>query len=428
MQFSQRQLFLIIGGVFAVGLIVFFIFSSRQTGPRKGLDDLQSEKTSKIVVWGVDDPKAFATIKKNFEALRKDVGVTYVQLDESVIQDQLVNSLALNQGPDVVMIKNRMLSRQKSFLMPAPATKMSAAAVERLFPTVVGQDFIDGARQVYALPLSVDTLALIYNRDFFDQARIIKPPETWTELADIVPQLVQKGQGGQINRAAIGLGGSAKSVTNVGDIMPLLFLQSGMNISKADLGKEGGGVQVFNFYTQFSNPRSLAYTWSDIQPNDLQSFTNRGSAMVVAYKRQLASMINQNPFLSYKVAPMLQLRETRVDYADYWGLAVPKNSKQSALAWDFIVYAATVSQNAKSYMDATKYPPALLSLLQSNYDNPEYGVFAKQALTARSWTVSDDKQSRMIFSDMVSTYITGQVDQKTALGRAETLLSQLVPR
>ena len=421
MQLSNRQVFLIIIVVATVGLTIFFIFSSLKTDSRGGLDDLQGKKNIKIVVWGVDPPSAFSAIERSYEAAKKDVSITYVQLDESTIQSQLVNSLALDQGPDVIMIKNRTLARQRNFLLPAPPAKVSVSAVGRLFPTVVEQDFVDGGRQVYALPLSLDTLALFYNKSFFDQARLGSPPRTWTELIDIIPQLVQKGQGGQINRAAVGLGGSIKSVTNAGDIVPLLFLQYGLDLSRGDLDKDNTGVKVFDFYTQFSNPRSLAYTWSDIQPNDLQSFANRGSAMVIAYKRQLSQVINQNTFLEYGTASMPQIGENRVDYASYWGLAVPKSSKQSALAWDFVIYATTNTQSAQAYMTATKYPPALRSLIQSNLESPEYGVFAKQALTARSWKSIDDKQTRTIFSDMISSYLTGQADRDTALGRAQSI-------
>jgi ABC-type glycerol-3-phosphate transport system substrate-binding protein len=428
MQFSNRQLFLIIAIVVGVGLTVFFVYSSLKTDEPGGFDNLQSQKRIRLVVWGIDDPKAFATIKKNFETTHKEVGITYVQLGENVIQDRLVSALALNQGPDVVMIKNRTLGRQKSFLSPAPAGKISLTGLGQRFPTVVGQDFVDAARKIYALPLSIDTLALVYNKDFFDQARIISPPGTWTELSEIVPQLVQKGSGGQIKRAAIALGGSNKSMTNAGDILPLLFMQNNLSLFRPEWSTNGLGRKVFDFYTQFSNPRSLAYTWNDIQPNDLQSFANLKSAMVLAYKRQIASITNQNAFLKYSIAPMPQLGTTRVDYADYWGLAVTRNSKQASLAWDFIVYATTVSQNAMSYSQATKQPPALLSLLQSSFDSPELGVFAEQAITARSWPSADDGQTRVIFSDMVSSYLTGQADADTALGRAQTLVSGLVTK
>ncbi|MEK7187639.1 MAG: extracellular solute-binding protein [Patescibacteria group bacterium] len=425
MQLSQRQILFIGIVVVAIGATVFFIFSSLKSGSSGGIDDLQTQKSKKLSVWGIDDPRAFATIKKNFEGINKTVVVNYSQIDESIIQDQLVNALALNQGPDVVMIKNRTLAAKKSLFLPAPAAKMSFSKLQSLFPTVVEQDFTDKTRQVYALPLSIDTLALVYNKDFFDQARIITPPKTWSDLIDIIPNLVEKGDGGRIERAAIGLGGSTKSVTNAGDILALLYMQNGVNLSLGKLERSTVGRRVFDFYLQFSNPRSLSYTWSDLQLNDIDSLATLRSAMALMYARQLENLKVQSPYLHYGIAAMPQFGSA-VDYADYWGLAVTRDSKNAAIAWDFVTYATTVSENALSYMKATKQPPALRNLLQSNYDSPEFGVFAKQALTARSWAVLNDDESRIIFSDMISSYLTGQMDQDAALGRAENLLSRII--
>ncbi len=425
MQFSKRQIFLVISLIAGIGITIFLLYSSIKTEDTGPGSINAAKRTNKLVVWGVDDSSAFATIKKNFEATYKDASVNYVQLDEAVIQSQLVQALANNQGPDVIMIKNRTLARQKNFLAPAPATKMSLSRFRGLFPTVAEQDFTDSGRQIYALPLSIDTLALIYNKDFFDQARIIQPPATWTELADIVPQLVKPGKGGQFDRSAVALGGSNKSMTNAGDVLTLLFMQSGARLASGELGVDGPGRKALNFYLQFSNPRSLAYTWNDLQSNDLQSFANLRAAMVIAYKRQIPFITNQNSFVNYGIASVPQLSTDRVDYANSWGLAVTRNSRFSARAWDFVVYATTVQQNAQAYSQATKLPPALRELLATNYNDPELGVFAQQALTARSWNSPDEKQTRDIFSGMVDSYLTGQMDQESALGRAQNILSQI---
>lgn len=425
MQLSQRQVFLILVVIVVVGVTGFFIYSSLKT-EQPGLQEIEGKRDVRLSVWGVDPPSSFATIKKNFEALNKDVAVSYSQIPASLIQDRLVQALANGQAPDVVMIKNRTLPRQQNFLTPAPNTKIGITTFRNLFPTVAEQDFVIGGKQIYALPLSIDTLALIYNKDLFDQAQVVQPPTTWTGLAELVPKFVKIGEGGRFERSAVALGGSEKTVTNVGDILPLLFMQSGVDLSKGSLETDGRGLQAFNFYLQFSNPRSLAYTWDDLQQKDLASLANLKTAMVLAYKRQLATVTAQNDFLHYGIAPAPQLGKDRVDYADYWGLAVTRTSRNANRAWDLVIYATTVPQNAQSYIQATKYPPALRSLISSTINDPELGVFAGQALTARSWALSDDVQSRELFSSMVSSYLSGQVDQGDALRRTQTLLSSLV--
>jgi len=49
------------------------------------------------------------------------------------------------------------------------------------FPEVIYRDNVKD-NQIYGLPLSLETMALFYNKEILDNANIPLPPQTWIEL------------------------------------------------------------------------------------------------------------------------------------------------------------------------------------------------------------------------------------------------------
>ena len=71
-----------------------------------------------------------------------------------------------------------------------------------------------------------------------------------------------------------------------------------------------------------------------------------------------------------------------LNYADYWGLSF--STKAGNLIWlEFYSFATANPQTAEIYLQTSKKPPALLSLIQKYINDPELGVFSRQALTAK---------------------------------------------
>jgi len=71
--------------------------------------------------------------------------------------------------------------------------------------------------------------------------------------------------------------------------------------------------------------------------------------------------------------------------ADYWVETVSTKSKYIPEAWDFVQFATSVPDNAKMYLEQTKKPTALRTLINGQVDDNDIGVFASQLLTAVSW-------------------------------------------
>ncbi|HUZ92917.1 MAG TPA: extracellular solute-binding protein, partial [Candidatus Paceibacterota bacterium] len=302
------------------------------------------------------------------------------------------------------------------------------------FPQAAEEDLVSNG-QIYAMPLYMDTLALIYNRDLFDQAGIVSPPATWSDFQTDVAALRQVGANGQIARAAAAIGGTGKTVDHATDILELLMMQNGATMTSADLTtatfaqttQESGssGATAFNFYLQFANATSPYYTWNEGQTDSIDSFAAGQTAMIFDYQSALATIKNKAPFLNFAVAPMPQVApDNAVNFPSYEALAVSKQSKDQFHAWDFAIYAATNGESATMY--AGHRPPALRAAIAVNENNPDFGIFAKQALTARSWYEADDAQINDIMNGAIRDVLVGAANSNTALGQAEAQVSQLM--
>lgn len=414
MSLTRNQIIIIGAGVVVI-IVIVLIF----TGVIPGLQGpSQNNQQMKLTAWGIDDPKNFQVLVDGYNKLQPNVKITYTQVPEANYENALISALAAGTGPDVFMFHSSWTLRHNQIVYPAPSSQFSIVQLEQSFPRVVEQDFsLSGA--TLALPLYVDTMALLYNKDIFDAKSIAIPPSTWQDFQNLVPVLRTINQQNQIVKAAAAIGGSATSIDHAGDLVNNIIQQSGNpNIDSQGAVKfDDNAIKALNFYLQFSNPESATYTWND-SLSSLDSFSQGNTAIIFDYDAVIPGLKSKNPFLSVGVLPMPQLigASQPVNVANYWGFAVSKQSSQPAWAWDFIINTATNSQIADGYLQLSHRPPALRSLVNKYLNDAEFGVFARQALTARSWHSPGD--APQIFSDLIQSVLSGRLSLSQALGQA----------
>jgi len=326
------------------------------------------------------------------------------------------------------MFHSSWLPKHYDKVMPVPETFLPLSQFRQLFPTVVEQNFVLNGK-VYALPLYIDTLAFLYNKDIFDAKSIALMPKTWQEFQNLISQLRQINILNQIVKPAAALGGSEKNINSASDLLNLLMLQFGSQMidqyGKINFGNQG--LQALNFYLQFANPSSPYYTWNENLHYSLDSFSEGSTAIIFNYASQIPLIKAKNPYLSIGVTltPQPAGVSQPIDYANYWGLSVSNQSRNSNLAWNFIFSATTNSQVSEIYLQAVKKPPALRSLIEKYKNDPELGVFAKQALTARSWPQPDSNVVKQTFSNMIESVLSGRLNSEQALRQAENEINEL---
>jgi ABC-type glycerol-3-phosphate transport system substrate-binding protein len=416
---KNRLILIAVIVVAVLSLIVFFWFHFQQSA---GVAPVT------ITVWGTDKKDGFDALSAAYAALRPKVTVKYVQVGAENYDATLLNAFATGQGPDVFMIGNHDVVRKAYLLAPAPVA-LSGQATLGLFPAAVGQDMIVGG-SLYALPLYMDDLAMVYNRALLDQAGIPTPPSTWRELLDDIPRLRKLNAQGQLIQPAAVLGGTSATVPHAADLISLLMLQNGVTMNtpdgRASFSSDTHAEPAFRFYLDFANPSSAAYAWDQSQGDGVESFLQGKTAILFAYREDLASFRARSPFLNFTVAPMLQVsKDSAINYPSYQGLAVWKQSKVSVWAWDFIAFASTNPAASGAYLTATKRAPALRSLTLAATTNPDTGIFASQALTGKTWYIPDYAKMDASFDTAINSVTKGAQAPQDALSVAEDQINNI---
>lgn len=428
MNLSRNQI-IIIGAAVFVALIFILVFLGYLPGWRPPVNK-NGQKEITLSFWGVEDQNAVRELIDSYSAINPNARISYQQFDENNYERSLVNALASGKGPDIFMVHNSWLPKHWDKISPFPDTNLSLADLSDQFATVAEQDFVSNGR-IYALPLYIDTLAFIYNKNFFDAKGVAIVPKTWNDFQYLVPRLREISQDKKIIRAAAAIGGSQKSVNNAGDLLSLIMKQFGAAMfderaQRANFSRSGG-QEAFDFYLQFANPNSQYYAWNDNLRYSLDGFADETVGAIFNYSSVIPLIKEKNPFINLAVSEMLQLADAKqpVNYADYWGLSVSNQSRNPEIAGHFIQTVVQNPEIAEKYIQAVKRPPALRILIQKYLNDSYFGVFSRQALTARSWRRPDNAAVRRIFSDMIEAVLSGRISSTAAMDEAENKINNL---
>jgi len=432
-----------------------------------------ASKPVTLTVWAVvDDADVYNDAMNAFRSQHPNVSFDFRRLRLEEYEDQLVNALAEDRGPDIFLIHNdwtgeylpKITSMPKvtktayrtftTGLQKTPTWTLTSEPTISLkefkdqFADVVSTDILrsvnlgtsdkpDVEQRPMGVPVAVDTLALYYNKDFLNTAGIPTPPENWTQFADDVKKLTKLDTAGKLVQSAAGIG-TAYNVERGTDILTALMLQNG-----AEMGNENGplfqripsalqGVrdvppsyQATDFYTSFADPTKDTFTWNASQPNSLDAFVQGKVAFFFGYAYQYADIKARAPKLNLGLSKLPQIEGNPVkNQANYWYWVVSKKSKSQDLAWRFL-NTLTNADTAKKILDNSHEPAARKSLLTAQLEDERVGVFASQVLTATSWYQGrDPKTTEAALEGLINDVNTGARDTQHAVTFAASQISQ----
>lgn len=431
---TRKQILIIAGGVVAI-IIVLLIF---------GLINSPRSEPVHLKIWGVyDDSSVFQEIIADYEKVNKHITITYQKKSFDNYEEELIDAFASDTGPNIWLIHNTWLPKHKNKIigMPDEVSKdFSFNVFRETFVDTVEQDLTED-NKIYALPLYVDSLALFYNKDFFNSAGVSSPPETWDELINDLEKLIKRDQWGDIERAGVALG-TAENINRSTDILNLLMLQNGTKMVSDDkksaifdksvyLDGESyySGKNAFQFYIDFSNPSKTTYTWNRQMPYSVDAFIEGKTAMMFNYSHHIATIKQRAPYLNLGIAPMPQIEDRGFDinYSNYWAFTVSNKVKPNTAieAWKFILYL-TQRENAWKYLEKTNRPTARKDLVDLQEKDLELGVFAKQSLSARNWYQVDSNAIETIFAQVIKSVVLGSATESRAIETAVDKINLLM--
>jgi len=441
------------------------------------LVDQQTQNAMKpitLTYWRVyDGEDAFEEILSAYKVLHPFITINYRKLRYSEYESELINALAEDRGPDIFSIHNTWTKKYLSKITPMPASITMAYPVERgtikkeiipelrttkslslndiknNFVDVVYQDVViptlnqttqQYEQKVYGLPLSVDTLAMYYNKDLFNNAGIAEPPAYWNnEFQQNVKKMTKQDERGEIIQSGAALGGTG-NIERYSDILSVLMMQNG-SVMMDDSGqvmfnripatfkdqKYNPGLEALRFYTDFNNPAKEVYSWNKNLDSSLNMFTQGKLGIMFGYAYHLPTIKAQAPKLNFGITKLPQIEgNTPVNFANYWIETVSSKSKYANEAWDFIQFATKADQ-VKTYLAKAKKPTALRGLVNEQIDDLDIGVFTEQVLTAKSWYKGADSNAmEKIFADMIDTVILSQDKIENVINLAAQKVGQTV--
>ncbi|MEK7126633.1 MAG: extracellular solute-binding protein, partial [Patescibacteria group bacterium] len=319
----------------------------------------------------------------------------------------------------------------------------------------------DGLEQVYALPMTVDTLALYYNKAHYED-RIPtrgKPAKTWEGIKEDVALLTKTDNSFERFEVAGIAMGRGDNISRAVDTLYLLFLQFGAqfyndNFSEASFAAQQGGIaeypgmEALKLYSSFADLNEKHYSWNefivddDSSEKELDAFAKGKVSMIVGFSYTYDEILKQINALKekgidtidendIKIAYMPQLydpdvsTEKRVTYASYFAETVSRNSQHPEVAWDFLI-ELTKKENLEYYFDKLHKPTSRRDMIETQKQHPIYGVFASQIGFAESFPILDYYLYKDLFITVISNANLNGAIQGDLL-EAQNIITEMLP-
>jgi len=420
----------------------------------KGSGTIEKSSLSPVTLkyWQVFNEQGdFTDIIAAFKIQYPQVTVEVKKLRIEEYEDAIIRALAEGQGPDIISVQTSWLKEYSELLetMPKsvtiPATyyekekpikeletlKMPTGQdLRNLFVDTVYEDAILGS-EIYGLPLSVDTLALYYNRQMLNQAGITTPAKTWEELKEHVKLLTKQDSNGNIVQSGAALGG-ARNINRAMDILSVLMMQNGtqmtqnqkasFNIVPTNLNDKqvAPGRDALRFYTDFASPTKEVYSWHENMPESVSAFANQKTAYLFSYSYSMPVIRSLNPGLDFGVVKLPQISTSgkQINFANYWLECVTKGSKNKNEAWAFVQFM-TSKEQVSSFLKKSGKPTAMREYISEQRKEQDLQAFAEQLLTAKTWYKGGNADAaEEAFRIMIEQIVKGAKQPDEAINEA----------
>ncbi len=411
-----------------VGAILFSTYRSKSN----------SSTNINITIWGTLPAESFNSFtSKFFNEKGLKYTVNYIEKSNNSFDTELAEAIASGYGPDAIVLPDDRILRHSNKIFTIPYTSFPVLKFKNTF--IEEAELYLTKTGILALPLMVDPIIMYWNRDIFNNIGVTIPPKSWTEISALVPRITVKDQSQNIIRSTVALG-EFRNVSNAKDILSALIIQSGGNIVSA--GSEGTyksvlkdnfglpkspAVLALEFFTNFSNPAKVNYSWNRSLPKSIDVFTNGDLALYFGRASEYLIIKNRNPNLNFAVGLLPQIANVRTYHTlgNIYGLAIMKNSANPAGAYT-VLSILTSAEAYGFWADIFRIPSARRDILNFPSDNAVMTVFNQSAIIAKGWLDPNERETDLVFQEMVESYTTGRQNIDSAISTASDRLDNLL--
>jgi ABC-type glycerol-3-phosphate transport system substrate-binding protein len=415
-------------------LVFVFILTAGFGCKSPGKDVKEKLAPIELNYWRVfDDVDAFDDVIAAYSQLHPNITINYRKFRFEEYEQALLEALAEDRGPDIFTVSEGWIKEYESKIAPMPpeitlayqftkgTIKKEIAYELRTTPSPslreIKADFADTVYEdvvldgkVYGLPMSLETLIMLYNKDILNKSGIAQTPKTWKAFQEAVQKSTRFDTEGNIIQSGAALG-TAYNIDRNFDVISILMMQNGANMTDASgrttfsvntQDKYNPGIEALRFYLDFASPVKSVYSWNADMSHSFDAFLSGNLAFTFGYNYHIPSVKSRAPKLNLGIAPIPQINpDNPVNYANYWVEGVSKKSAYIDEAWDFIIFA-TNKYNVGSFLERTQRPTALKELLSTQTDDEELYPTSIQMLTATNWYQGQNQPAaEEAFKDMI---------------------------
>lgn len=367
-----------------------------------------------------EDPAPYRALADEFTQKNPNIKVIFEKQDIKTVGKYIERLRARTgsaNGPDLFRFHNSWLTEMRDLLAILPDDVVRALELNKgegkastYYPVTASDLNIDGA--YYGAPISFDTLALFTNTQLFRNQGIAAYPDTWDDLVTAARSLtVVDSTTQKITTSGIALG-TYDNITHAPDIISLLMVQNGADVTNLTGPTKKNAYQALEFYTSFA--KGDQKMWDDTLENSTLAFAKGNVAMYIGYSWDIFQIKAINPELQFAVVPVPQVPDGReATIASYWVEGVAKKSKNQKAALEFLKYLASKSAMEKIYTQQSKarlfgelYPRSDMAILLKN--NSIVYPFVQQGPVAASTIFSSDTHDEMLV-DGLNKYLADAV-------------------
>ena len=417
--------FLLITNVVLLLLAIGMYFLYRNTVV---IDPDPVSKDVEIVYWGIwESDDVMHPLIEKYEAENPGVKIKYAQQSfrnyEETVYTRLEQATSSTEpAPDVVRIHNTWLPKYEKYLTPLPEDVMSAQTyAQEFYPTAV-DDLTGRDGKIYAIPLHIDGLMVIYNTDIFSKAGYTAPPKDWDSFMEVAQALTKRDTNGKITQSGLAIG-TSKNIVHSIDILSYFLLQNKVQVMNSTRDQvnltTSRAISALDTYTSFVQDDNA--TWAIYLPSDLTKFQNGELAMMFGTSWRALDILENAPNINFALAPLPRLpNNEEVYYSSYWADAVTSTSKNSKEAWKFVEFLSQPEQQRRLFQNAAKVryfgqPYSRVSMNSELLENKYTKAIAQMAPYMKSWQMGEQSFVEDLLKDAITAIVENRQDSSSVL-------------
>lgn len=381
---------------------------------------LPTDKTVEITFWGFwEEEEAMHPLIEKYQDENPGVIIKYaiqpLKDYESILYGRLEQSDSSTlPAPDIAMIHNNWLPKFEKYLSPLPSSVMNEGTYSKEFYPTAIEDFTGRDKKIYAIPLQIDGLMVIYNKKILKEAGYSTPPSDWDSFMELAKDLTKRDSNGKITRPGLAIG-TSDNITHSTDILSYFFVQNLVQLMNEDKTQiqltSERAIRAFDYYTSFVKDEDA--TWATYLPSDLTSFVNGDLAMMFGTSWRALDILSQTEDIDFGLAPLPRLpNNEEAYYSTYWGTSVSKSSKNAYEAWKFVEFLSEPEQLRRLNQNAAKIrtfgePYSRVSMNKELKDSEYTQALGYMAPYMKSWQIGDQPVVENALKDAI-TKVIGQ--------------------